>query len=668
MQEKLLTNMKLKQICFAQTLSVILLAGMSSCSKDPGLNEPDPKPSTTTLWIDGEADTNQTWMTSVSMQLDLSVKGEGMLTTQTIGDNVPVVLGKKQVHDNDVMLIDVPQGIGSFGLVFDNGSVSKQYQCIRLSGDLHQLEKVSFDGTSTQALSRQMAPAARAATNTGLYGKSIMSDVGYLNFGSWAWNDIAIALVEDSDASKKHTALIDYEIMARGSIAAGGEYTSDEDVYISFIYGYTGTTSSSILGYYTHSAGSYSDIEYHDISEAIYYDYLNRNAKVQYQLDGNTGTWYDANFDYKDGNGLPNITSSQAIDARRHNDDAYNTLLVSKAYGNRITAVRGLTFKINVPKGKVFGFYLKTNASLSSDQRTRLANLGVPSDKMPTNQLNFSYAPMNASGKHRSAFAIYDNFTFMGLDDAPNSNADLDCNDVTFVLSNAKGGQYRPQFTDGTLESDKNQETIKDNPIYTTPDETGPEYLQSWILAFENAGTDVDFDFNDVVLQVVPNTTEHTVAVYLLATGAERNTYIYYGNQLLGEAHQLFGVDSANMVNTKLNGLRRNKVRLSPALSPDQPLSWPEGYTMDANRYLFSIKVTDKKGDTTTINSNIMLGKEHDIPQVLCVSGKWNWPLEHQNVEQAYPLLGSWGRNVYKPEYWNWYSHPTSNLVFDYWK
>ena len=261
MQEKLLTNMKLKQICFAQTLSVILLAGMSSCSKDPGLNEPDPKPSTTTLWIDGEADTNQTWMTSVSMQLDLSVKGEGMLTAQTIGDNVPVVLGKKQVHDNDVMLIDVPQGIGSFGLVFDNGSVSKQYQCIRLSGDLHQLEKVSFDGTSTQALSRQMAPAARAATNSTLYGNSIMADEGYLNFGSWAWSDIAIALVEDQDASKKHTALIDYEIMARGNIAAGSEYAGGEEVYISFIYGYTGPTASRVLGYYTHSAGSDSDIE-----------------------------------------------------------------------------------------------------------------------------------------------------------------------------------------------------------------------------------------------------------------------------------------------------------------------------------------------------------------------------------------------------------------------
>lgn len=656
MQEKLLTNMKLKQICFAQALSVILLAGMSSCSKDPGLDIPDPNPSTTTLWIDGEADTNQTWMTSVSMQLDLSVKGEGMLTAQTIGDNVPVVLGKKQVHDNDVMLIDVPQGIGSFGLVFDNGSVSKQYQCIRLSGDLHQLEKVSFDGTSTQAFSRQMAPAARAATNNGLYGSSIVSDEGYLRFGSWAWSDIAFALVESQNASIKQTALIDYEIMARGSIAAGGEYTTDEDVYISFIYGYTGTTASRVLGYYTHSAGSYSDIEYHDISEAIYYDYLNGKAKVQYQLDGNKETWYDANFDYQGG------FTSQATDQRRRNDNAYNTLLVSKAYGDRITAVRGLTFKITVPNGKKFGFYLKTNGGLSADQRNRLIKLGVPEGRLPQNQLNFSYAPMNNGGKHRSAFAIYDNFTFMGLDDSADNSGDLDCNDVTFVLSNAKGGQYRPQFTEETLESEKNQGTIEKNPIYTTPGETGTENLQSWILAFENAGTDVDFDFNDVVLQVVPNTADHTVAVYLLATGAERDTYIYFDNVLLGEAHQLFDVSAGQMVNTKLNGLRRDRVLLS------DDLSWPDGYTMDANRHLFSIKVTGEDGNPITINSNKMLGDEHDIPQVLCVAGEWNWPLEHQNVEQAYPLLGSWGRNVYKPEYWNWYSQPDSKYVFDYWK
>ena len=89
---------------------------------------------------------------------------------------------------------------------------------------------------------------------------------------------------------------------------------------------------------------------------------------------------------------------------------------------------------------------------------------------------------------------------------------------------------------------------------------------------------------------------------------------------------------------------------------------------MDAKRHLFSIKIPKENGDTTTINSNIMLGEKLDIPQVLCVAGEWNWPLEHQNVAQAYTLLGPWGRNVNNPDVWNWYSQPKSEYVFDYWK
>ena len=383
---------------------------------------------------------------------------------------------------------------------------------------------------------------------------------------------------------------------------------------------------------------------------------------MQYQLDGNTSVWYDANFDYKDGEGLPNINATSAADTKRRGDDAYNTLLVNQAYGDRITAVRGLSFKINVESGKKFGFYLKTDGALSSDQRTRLINLGVPEDRLPGKQVNFSFAPMNNLGKHRSAFAVYDNFTFMGLDDSPNNGGDLDCNDVTFALSNTNGEKYRPEFTEETLESSKNQGTIQEHPEYITPDDPASEgeegNLQSWTMGFENAGTAVDFDFNDVVLKVTPDTKKHTVSVWLLATGAERNTRIYYGDTYLGEAHEEFGVDPGNMVNTEEEGLHR-----SPVLLADD-LPWPSDYTMDTHRHLFTIKVTEADGTETTINSNIMLGDKHDIPQVLCVAGDWDWSLERVNVETSYPLLGSWGRNVHKSEFWNWYSQPSHGHVF----
>ena len=635
--------------------------GFSACSEDLGLDFSNKVHSKD--WLNGEADPDQTWITSVAMQVDLSVNGEGTVTAQTIGNNTPVVLGQKKVNGKDVMLIDVPQGIGSsFGLVYDDGSANKQYRRINLTGDLHQIEKVVFDGTTAQAFSQKKAPASRANINAGLFGNSVMPDVDYMNFGAWAWDDIALALIEDQDASLSHTALIDYEILARGEKAASGEFQGGEEFYLSFLYGHTGTTSTRVLGYYTHSADTYNDIEYHEISEVLTYDYLNGKAKVQYQLDGNTSVWYDANFDYKDGDGLPSNVN-WAADLKRRGDNIFNTLLVNRAYGDRITAVRGLTFKINIEKGKKFGFYLKTDGALTPDQRERLIKIGIPEDRLPSTQYNFSFAPMNTSGKHRGAFSIYDNFTFMGLDDSPNSGGDLDCNDVTFALSNSQGTKYHPEFTPETLESSKNQATIKDNPQYTKPETPNveDENLQSWTLGFENAGTDVDFDFNDVVLCVTPNTKNHTVSVSLLATGAMRDTYVYYGETPLGEVHELFGVEAEQMVNTTSNGWHKDAVLLA------DDLPWPDGYTMDTHRHLFQIKVMDSNGEMTTINSSIMLGEHNDIPQVLCVAGEWEWPYESTNVESSYPLIGNWGRNIHKPEFWNWYSQPDHNRIFKFW-
>lgn len=652
----------LLHLCLLQACCAMLLVGISACSEDLGLKAPNQVHSED--WLNGEADPDQTWITSVAMQVDLSVNGQGTVTAQTIHNNTPIVLGQKKVYGKDVMLIDVPQGIGSsFGLVYDDGSANKQYRRVSLTGDLHQIENVVFDGTTSQAFTKMMAPASRGTVNAALYGNSVMEDVGYMNFGAWAWDDIALALIESQDASKSYTALIDYEIMSRGEKGAGGEYYGGEEFYLSFLYGHTGTTATRVLGYYTHSADSYSDIEYHDISEVLTYDYLNDKAKVQYQLDGNTSVWYDANFDYKDGDGLPK-NSSLAADSKRRGDNVYNTLLVNQAYGDRITAVRGLTFKINVEKGKKFGFYLKTNGALSADQRNRLTKIGVPEDRLPSYQYNFSFAPMNNGGKHRSTFSIYDNFSFMGLDDSPDSGGDLDCNDVTFAMSNSQGTMYHPEFTKETLESSKNQGTIADNPQYTTPDapDVEGENLQTWTLGFENAGTDVDFDFNDVVLCVTPNTKDHTVAIRLMATGAERNTYVYYGETPLGEVHELFGVKPGHMVNTVDEGLQRNSVLLA------DNLPWPEGYTMETHRHLFQIKVEGINNEMTTINSSIMLGENNDIPQVLCVAGEWNWPYETINVEQSYPLIGNWGRNIYKAEYWNWYSQPEYDKVFKFWK
>lgn len=463
-------------------------------------------------------------------------------------------------------------------------------------------------------------------------------------------------------------------MLARGEVVPGGEYQTQETIYLSFLYGYTGQYSSRTLGYYTHCV-DYSDITFHDIAEALALDYLNDKAKVQYQLDGNASKWYDANFDYKDADGLPSGTTTTSQTARK-GDDCYNTLKVKEAYGDRVTAVRGLTFKLDIAKGQVYGFYLRSNDAISSDQKTILKDLGIPEDKLPKYSTNYSNANMNTTGngKFRSAMTIYDNFTFMGLDDDVNSGGDLDCNDVTFALSNVNGEKLIPQYTEATLKSTLNENTLEQHPEYgnTSSSESGEgesgesgssAILQSRTLGFEDSGKNTDFDFNDVVLQITPNTSTHTVSVELMAAGGMKKAEVWYNDPTsgmlnLGEVHERFGVSTNTIVNTGAK-MTKNGILLS------NTLHWPDDYTMSTHRNSFLIKVYNSEGTTVerTVYGDSVLEEDKSIPQVLCVSGEWCWPKETVNLADAYQVIGNWGRRFNDPEYWNWYSMSDNSKV-----
>ena len=660
--------MKTLQQKLNSTLWIFLVFFMafSACSEDLGLSGSGNADNGE--WPLKNVDPKQTWMTSQTVQIDISVEKEADITAQTIMNENVTVLGQKHLKGSGVMFLDVPQGIGgSFGLVYDDGVSPKQYRQINLTGNNGKVIDVSFQSESaTQASAPAIQRAStRAATASSLYSNSILADCGYMNFGSWAWEDIAIALTEGLKSYDNHKAMIDYEIMSRGEVTSGGEYHASETVYLSMLYGYTGTTDTRVVGYYTHS-GNYSDIEFHDIADVLKYDYFNGKAKVQYQLDNNTSQWYDANFDHTDGDKLPAYqnpaqkinTPSNANNSARRGDDAYNTLLVSEVYGDRVTAIRGLTFELKIPEKKIYGFYLRTTASLSEAQKTKLKKLGIPDDKLPKYAANYTNANMNTgSGKQviRSAMAIYDNFTFVGLDDNT-SGGDYDCNDVTFALSNVRGEKLIPKFTEASLNSSLNEETLKEHPEYSNPPSLEEIKHQSWTLAFENAGMDNDFDFNDVVLKVTPNTTTHQAEVKLLATGAQRKTEVYFDGTLLGEVHTLFGVDTNTLVNTTSSTATRKAVTL-------ESISWPEDATMETQRMKFSLKVYNEDGTLDREFSMADLLNDRKSPQALCVAGDWQWPKERVNVYTAYPLIGKWGVNFNNSEYSNWYAHPKENAV-----
>lgn len=606
-------------------------------------------------WPLNSVDPKQTWMTSETVQLDISIDDEADITAQTIMNEKVTVLGQTHLKGSGVMFLDIPQGIGSsFGLVYDDGVNAKQYRQINLVGNNAKVIDVNFQSASN---TRSVAPAAqrastRAATAPSLYGKSIIEDCGYLNFGPWGWGDVKTALEEGKNSKLNLTTLIDYEIQSKGLMEGGELVANDDIILLSFLYGHTGTTAARTLGYYYHSVGSYSDIVFKDIAEVLQLDYYNGKAKVQYQVNDQP-TWYDANFDYKDDPAKPSQDPANSV---RKGDNAWNTLNVHNYYGDRLTAIRGLTFKLSIPKGKEYGFYLRTDEALNTTQKAKLKNLGVTESNLPKYSANYSCAAMNTgTSTFRSAIAIYDNFTFMGMDDSLNGG-DLDCNDVTFALSNSKGEKYIPEFTESTKKSEWNKDVIEKHPEYITPPSLEETNLQSWTLAFENAGLYNDYDFNDVVLKVTPDTKNGTAEVKLLATGAQRKTEVYFNRTLLGEVHELFGVSTDTFVNTTSNTATTKAVTLPS-------INWPQNTTMEAQRMNFSLKVynDDGKVDREVSMKNLLNDKKS--PQALCVAGDWKWPKERINVYVAYPLIGKWGVNFNNPEYSNWYSQPKADAV-----
>lgn len=634
-------------------VTVVFALAFSACSEDTGLAGTENEENSG--WPLNSVDPKQTWMTSETVQLDISIDDEADITAQTIMNEKVTVLGQTHLKGSGVMFLDIPQGIGSsFGLVYDDGVNAKQYRQINLVGNNAKVIDVNFQSASN---TKSVAPAAqrastRAATNSSLYGKSIIEDCGYLNFGPWGWGDVKKALVESKNSKDNMSTLIDYEIQSKGLMEGGELVANDDIILLSFLYGYTGQTGARTLGYYYHSVGKYSDIVFKDIAEVLKLDYYNGKAKVQYQLDDKP-TWYDANFDYKDD---PDKPSQIPANPDRKNDDAYNTLNVHNFYGDRLTAIRGLTFKLSIPKGKEYGFYLRTEEKLSTDQKTKLTNLGITDSNLPEYSANYSCAAMNTkTNNFRSAIAIYDNFTFMGMDDDL-GGGDFDCNDVTFALSNSKGGKYIPEFTDGTKNSNWNKDVIKEHPEYINPPSLEETNLQSWTLAFENAGLDNDYDFNDVVLKVTPDTKNGKAEVKLLAAGAQRKTKIYFKDTLLGEVHELFGVSTDTFVNTTSNTATKKAVTLTP-------IEWPQNTTMEEQRMNFSLKVYNDDGTLDREFSMEDLLNDKKSPQALCVAGNWKWPKERIAVHVAYPLIGKWGVNFNKQEYYNWYSQPKADAV-----
>ena len=424
--------MKKNVLAYLPFLTAVAL-GMASCSEDTAL-----KDAVSQKWqqaLNGQADGKQNWVTAIDMQLNIIDNNGSTVSAYTIGDETPVLLGQKVMKGNGVLRLDIPQGIGnSIGLVSDNKN-GRQYQRIYLAKDNKQVEDVDFTkGTnsssvlvesqaetrSAQAQSRVISntedtpkPNQKDTHNASLNGYSVAPTNGYSSFGGWAWEDLLTALPEAKAAATNNPDGISYEFTSDG-YQGQGVYGDNTIVSLSYLYGYTGYTKSRIVGYYTHSEGTYSDLELHDLGETHANDYLaspgtsNYQAKVQYQLDGED-KWYDANFFYMDGEGILKNENGKVVSAygssERNGDGVCNTYLVHNNYGDRVSAMRGLTYKFLIPKGKKYGFYLRCiDKAFNEEHKQKLIAKGIDVTKLGGVAINFSNTDLNAANANKKDY------------------------------------------------------------------------------------------------------------------------------------------------------------------------------------------------------------------------------------------------------------------------
>ena len=271
--------------------------------------------------------------------------------------------------------------------------------------------------------------------------------------------------------------------------------------------------------------------------------------------------------------------------------------------------------------------------------------------------ISFSDEALNTDMfKNAKAASKYSEWTSMA------SSAVYTYNGVNIISFEDWGGQFTvtngvPKNTSGNNSIDWNDIAFAINAEFQTPPppvEEEQKEGESWIIACEDLGDTDDYDFNDVVFKVSHVSGQTTATVTPLAAGGTLETWIVYGNEYLGETHQLLGAKE----NTSGSYPMINTTTITAPGSP-KVVTVPEDYTVTNNMGGFSIIVKSKDNS----NSNAVLIKAPSAgaaPQMFCVPSTWAWPTERTKIQDAYPNFANWSADSNNIE---WYNNATAGKV-----
>lgn len=292
---------------------------------------------------------------------------------------------------------------------------------------------------------------------------------------------------------------------------------------------------------------------------------------------------------------------------------AYEGIFAQSNIADNEQVLRGKYFTINLPKGTKFGFY--ANITSKSDEAEK--HMGKFYSNPALNQ------EPNTSFSSFSYLEI-DGNTYITIEDLRND--DFDYNDFIFIM-------------EGT------QDHISDKPF---------EYL----YAVEDLGGTCDFDFNDIVFSVSHVSGQPHANVKLLAAGGTLPAYICFDKFQSTEVHEMFGVDTKEMVNTK-KGTTKKNMKAGKSFTVTVGADWShKAFSKEGNG--FKVKV-EKNGNTYEVETP---GAGNSAaPQMLILPENWLWPTERTRISDAYPSFGEWGANYTNTE---WVKNVVNENVVDW--
>ena len=605
--------------CIALAVTVLTLVG---CSDNKDISAVEHTQNAFEELLGGDYNTMQWWQTAVKLKVEAKADEPTDIYAYFVEEDGGTMLDYQFVNKDTTFYMTVPQSGNTRVVLMAKEEKQMVTQDVILTGA--PVQTVAFDVNQLKDNTRSTSRATRAGQS--LYGTDILRNIGYTEVNREGIDIVTQYTTEGMDIEKRGLNG-NYELISQGPFK------------VTMFYGFTGCYSSRILGYYRHSPGTYQDLEMVDLVDTHSYDYIDGEAKLQYQLDG-IDTWYDSNFDYRDGYTAPFTTM-----ADRLGDDVYNIQHVMDKYGNRMTKARGLTWEINVKPGDRIGFYLKMEGQQNSAQRELDVKRGLPSGRLPNPmyETNWSAKVLNTDGKHRSVLIQDHGYTIMGMEDAT-STGDFDCNDVLFGLH-------------ADMESEMPIITVPDIDVLLPSVEK-----QVWTIAYEDVWRDNDFDFNDAVIRIQPDYENETCGITLMAVGSSEKMYLHYdgpdGDQNLGEIHELFRQKSTTKVNTTSAYATVTFVELDK-------VKWLRNYTVSDDAKRFYIEV--QRGTCEDCGDLLTLPYEPGVmPQAILVAGNWHWPMEGVHITTAYNKFSPWAIDMSNLRYWNWHTAPQPNTTVAY--